>query len=196
MQQHAKSVDGGVSSFARRSEKRCFEGNVNDVHCEGSSRQLVKCDVELTLAEHSLAGGVDYHRGAVQSFVALFPRQSLYRAREIFRDPFRALEGAIDDPDLFDARLRKGVANGERAAACADHDTGTSVGAPAGLLFFDALDETVTIVVGARERPVGSDNHTTDRAYALRDSVDFIDPLHRLLLVRECQIATGESERV
>src|SRR4029077_8372911 len=100
MQQHAESVDGGVSSLARRPEKWCFEGNVNDVHCEGSSRQLVNCDIELTLAEHSLARGVDHHRGAVQSFVALFPRQSLYRAREIFRDPFRARERAVDEPDL------------------------------------------------------------------------------------------------
>src|SRR5205085_8302321 len=159
------------------------------------TRQLVQFEVERTLAEHSLAGGVDDHRRAVQSFVALFPGQRLYRAGEVFRDLLRALECAIDEPDLFRARLREGVANRMRAAACADHDTGPSVSAPAGLLLSDALDETVTIVVGAHERPVGPDHDTTDRAYALRDSVDVIDPLHRLLLVRESQITTGESER-
>ena len=148
------------------------------------------------MAEHSLAGGVDDHRRAGQGFLALFPRQRVYRAGEIFRDLFRPLECAIDEADLFRACLREGVANRVRAAACADHDTGPSVSAPAGLFLSDALDETVTIVIGARERPVGPDHHTTDCAYALCDSVDFIDPLHRLLLVRESQIATGESERV
>jgi len=70
MQQHAESVDGGVSSLARCSEKRRFERNVNDVHSEDPTRQLVQFEVERTLAEHSLAGGVDDDRRAIQSFVA------------------------------------------------------------------------------------------------------------------------------
>src|SRR5205814_6347549 len=59
-----------------------------------------------------------------------------------------------------------------------------------------ALHETLTIVVGARKRPVGLDHDTTDRAYASRDSVDFIHTFHRLLLVRQRQIATGKSKRM
>src|SRR5262249_31550224 len=152
---------------ARRSKKRCFEGNINDIHSKSSSRQRVEFDVERTLAEHSLARGVDYSRRAFQNFVPLFPGQRFYRTGEIFHDLLRALECAIEEPDLFCALLGKSVANGPRAAAGADHDGGPSVSAPTGLLLFDALDETVTIIICACERSVRIDYYTTDSADAL-----------------------------
>ena len=46
----------------------------------------------------------------------------------------------------------------------------------------------------ARERPIGPDQHTTNRAYGLRDRVDLVHPFRRLLLVRDSQIANRESE--
>src|SRR5262249_31989949 len=152
--------------------------------------------VERILADHPLAGGVDDDRRPIQKFVALFPWQRLDRTAEILRDLLCALECAIHEADLFCTRLRKGVANRTRAAPRADHDTGPGVSVPTRLLLPDAVDESVTVVVGARERPIGPDHDATDGADALRDRVDFIDPLHRLLLVRKSEIATGESERM
>src|SRR5213593_704412 len=142
MQQHAESVDGRISSLASSSEKRRFERNVNDIHGESSPRQPVQLKVQRTLAQHSLARGVDDHCCVLESLVALFPGQRLYRTREIFRDLFCAVERSIDQPDGFRACLRQRVANRTRPAPRTEYDRGARIGTPARLLLPNALDKT------------------------------------------------------
>src|SRR5712692_7003847 len=112
IQQHAQAVDGPVAALAGRGEKRRLERDVNDVGSERGLRQLVQTDVEQGLADHAAAGGVDHHRRAFQSVVALFPGQGLDRSTELVGNSFCAGERAVEEANLLRTLPREAVAHG------------------------------------------------------------------------------------
>src|SRR6266536_386264 len=79
--------------------------------------------------------------------------------------------------------------------ASADHDDGAGIGAPPGLRFAHAFDIAEGIVVVPSERSIGCDDDAVHRADATCQRIDPVDDRERGLLVRDGQVAAGETER-
>ena len=120
------------------------------------------------------------------------PVDHLDRAAECRCEGVGVVTAAIDQADGRRAVIEQRGHHGAGRAAGAEHDGGTSAGAPSGLRRTQILAKAEYIGVAALERAVGADDHRVDRTDARRNRVDLIDDGKRRLLVRHGEIAAGE----
>ena len=102
---------------------------------------------------------------------------------------------AIDQADFACALIDQAHQHGARAAARADHDNGAGIGPPCGLRLAHAFDIAERIVVLPDERSIVRDNDAVHGADTLRQRIDLVDDVERGLLVRNGQVAAGETQR-
>ncbi len=102
---------------------------------------------------------------------------------------------AIDQADFAGAVVDQAHQHGARAAARADHDNGAGIGAPCGLCLAHAFDIAERIVVLPDERSIVRDNDAVHGADTLRQRINLVDDVERGLLVRNGQVAAGETQR-
>ena len=107
---------------------------------------------------------------------------------------FRAGGRAIDDADFRRAALRERVGDRPGAAAGADHHRRPRIGAPRRMPLQDVLHEPERVVVRAEERPVRPDDDAADGPDPLRDGINGVHHREGVFLVRNRDVAAGESE--
>ena len=194
MEQHADAVKRGIAASAGRGQERRFQRDVDDVGGDCVHWQRIKLDVQRGFALHALAGHVDRHGNAVERIVAFFPGMDLDRPAEFFRQFFRPFPGAVDQPDFGHALVQQRVTHRPAAAAGSDDRDRSGIGPPVGAELLQVAEKPQPVVIGPEQRTVVAHHDAADSADLLRDLVDLVNDFHRILLVRDGQIAAGETQ--
>ena len=158
MQQHTDAIKRWIAAFAGGTQKRRLERDVNNISGKRMFRQPVEPDVQRGFAFHSLAGYVHRHSHAVQKIVPVFPRMYRDGATEIRSQALGALLSAVDQTDVLNAFMLKGIANGATPPARTNdrHRSGTRV--PVGVKLPEIAQKTQPVVIGAEQRSVFTNN--------------------------------------
>jgi hypothetical protein len=178
MQQHAETVDGGVSAQTRTAAKGRFERHIDDVDDNGALPATCQIDVELRFVDHAERGRVNEKPGIALHRRALVPwvdRDARSRYRQIAGQMLGPCLRSVYESDLLDLSLGQCRDNRPRRAAGAENDRRPCRRFPIRGTLAQILAKPENIGIASFEAAIGRDNHRVHRPDAACQRVGAID---------------------
>jgi hypothetical protein len=138
-----------------RRQQRGFERAVDDIGDDGICRQYLKIDVEVLLAGHAEARGIDEQAASRERSMAVLPVDHMHGRPEGLRQFLSAVARAVGNEDARGALVKEAVEDRPRRPAGTQHHHGPPPPIPVRGLHLEIDHEAVGIAVAGVQRTVG-----------------------------------------